>query len=173
MHNTIPLRVIVFGCGNVLLGDDGFGPEVIRRLQASTLFPDSVHMEDVGTGVREYLFDFVLDPDRAPGHLIILDAVDSKIHPPGTVFTITPAHIPAKKSHDFSLHQFPTVNLLQELSQHTGTCVHIIAAQVDHIPDKIAPGLSPLMKLAVKEAEKQVRQKITAILQPTGQGAGS
>ena len=59
------------------------------------------------------------------------------------------AGIPAKKIHDFSLHQFPTVNLLQELEENTGIEVLILAAQIEFIPTEIAPGLSPAMSKAV------------------------
>jgi len=157
LHNDAGSTISVFGCGNILIGDDGFGPAVIEELQSSHDFPDTVLIEDVGTGIREYLFDFLLAPNLAPKTLIILDAVDFKDRTPGEVFTITPGTIPAKKIHDFSLHQFPTVNLLQEIAEHTGSSVYIIAAQVEHIPDEIAPGLTPSMQNAVKEASVKVR----------------
>ena len=165
MHNSKVPVVSVFGCGNMLIGDDGFGPAVIADLQSGRDLPADVLIEDVGTGIREYLFDFILAPDLAPKELIILDAVDFQGRKPGEVFIITPEAIPAEKSHDFSLHQFPTVNLLQEIAEHTGAVVHIIAAQVEHIPDEIAPGLTPSMKNAVKEASEKVR-KLLAIICP-------
>ncbi len=166
-HNETGRKVTVFGCGNMLIGDDGFGPAVIEELQAGHGFPDTVLIEDVGTGIREYLFDFLLDPRLVPKTLIILDAVDFKGRIPGEVFTITPSTIPAEKIHDFSLHQFPTVNLLQEIAEHTGTTVHIIAAQVEHIPDEIAPGLTPSMQKAVKEASAKVKELLSVICPQT------
>lgn len=172
MHNTHSGRgqaVTVFGCGNILIGDDGFGPAVIEDLQSCHDLPDAVLIEDVGTGIREYLFDFLLSPDLVPKTLIILDAVDFKGRRPGEVFTITPATIPAEKIHDFSLHQFPTVNLLQEIAEHTGTAVHIIAAQVEHIPDEIAPGLTPAMEKAVKGASEKVKELLSIICPQTSE----
>lgn len=166
MHNKPPLKIAVFGCGNILLGDDGFGPAVIAELQADKRLADSVLLEDAGTGIREFLFDFILASELAPEHLIILDAVDFQDRKPGEVFTITPDTIPAKKIHDFSLHQFPTVNLLQELSEYIGIDVHIIAAQIEYIPHEIAPGLSSAMQLAVKEASKIVRRITAEICSP-------
>lgn len=166
-HNPQPHTVSVFGCGNILIGDDGFGPAVIEKIQSDWTTPDTVLIEDVGTGIREYLFDFLLAPNLAPKTLIILDAVDFKDRTPGEVFTITPGTIPAKKIHDFSLHQFPTVNLLQEIAEHTGATVHIIAAQVEHIPDEIAPGLTPSMQNAVKEASEKVKEMLSTICPQT------
>lgn len=160
MHKITSPEVAVFGCGNMLLGDDGFGPAVIARLEQKCMLPASVRVEDVGTGIREYLFDYMLAPDLAPEMLIILDAVDFSDRAPGEVFTITPDAIPAKKIHDFSLHQFPTVNLLRELAEYTDTSVHIVAARTEYIPDAISPGLTRTMQRAVREASEMVRHLI-------------
>lgn len=146
----------IFGCGNMIMGDDGFGPAVVERLNSDHLLPAGVEAIDAGTGVREYLFDYLLSAEGRPQTIIILDAVDFPGRRPGEVFRIDPADIPAKKIHDFSLHQFPTVNLLLELQQHTGIRVLILAGQVEHIPEEIAPGLTPAMSAAVSLACEEV-----------------
>lgn len=149
---------MIFGCGNLIMGDDGFGPTVIERLHQDYELPDDVHAIDADTGVREYLFDYLLSEEIRPRKIIIVDAVDFSDRRPGEVFEIHSSEIPAKKIHDFSLHQFPTVNLLQELEQHTGIKVLIIAAQVEFIPDEIAPGLTPAVSKAVSEACEKISQ---------------
>ncbi len=135
-------KVAVFGCGNLLLGDDGFGPAVIAELEKEYIFPRNVTLEDVGAGMGEYLFDSLLASDLAPDLLILLDAVDFEERRPGEVFTITPDSIPAKKIHDFSLRQFPTANLFKELAEYTGAALHIVAARTEYILDEIQPGLT-------------------------------
>jgi hydrogenase maturation protease len=45
---TTSSRVLVAGIGNVFLGDDGFGPEVARRLAADGQLPDGVEVADIG-----------------------------------------------------------------------------------------------------------------------------
>ncbi len=164
MHNHQAPKISVFGCGNVLLGDDGFGPAVIDELKDKYVFPGNVTLEDAGTGIREYLFDYLLAPDLAPDLIIILDAVNLEGRRPGKVSVIDPDSIPAKKIHDFSLHQFPTVNLLKELSEFTGTKIHIVAAQIEYIPDEIRPGLSQAMQQAVKDAGEKVSSIIKEII---------
>lgn len=144
--------IVIFGCGNLLMGDDGFGPAVIEALTTCYEIPETVEAVDAMTGVREYLFDYLLSEEGRPDHIIILDAVDFADRQPGDVFLIDSKSIPAKKIHDFSLHQFPTVNLLHELEQHTGILVTIIAAQAEYIPAEIEPGLSPSMTVAVSRA---------------------
>ncbi len=66
--------VLIFGCGNVLIGDDGFGPAVIDHLLANFDLPGGVAAFDVGTSARELLFDLVLMPDK-PKVIFIVDAV--------------------------------------------------------------------------------------------------
>jgi coenzyme F420 hydrogenase subunit delta len=141
------------------MGDDGFGPAVIDALNSTEYcLPDSVAAVDAGTNVREYLFDYLLAADGRPQRIIILDAVDFPDRKPGEVFTIASTSIPPLKIHDFSLHQFPTVNLLSELEEHTGMDVVILAAQVECIPDEIMPGLSPSMKQAIPVACEKILQ---------------
>jgi coenzyme F420 hydrogenase subunit delta len=144
--------VMIFGCGNLLMGDDGFGPAVVEALNTRYQLPDGVEAVDAMTGIREYLFDYLLTEEGRPEQIIILDAVDFPQRHPGEVFFIDSQSIPAKKIHDFSLHQFPTVNLLHELEQHTGIQVTIIAAQAEYIPAEIEPGLTPSMNDAVSRA---------------------
>lgn len=140
------------------MGDDGYGPAVVDELNSRHTLPEGVEAIDVGTCVREYLFDYVLSAEGRPDKIIILDAVDFPDRKPGDVFLMDTSAIPPKKIHDFSLHQFPTVNLLVELEQHTGIRVYILAAQVECIPDEITPGLSPAMSAAVSVACEKILQ---------------
>ncbi len=153
---------VIFGCGNLIMGDDGFGPAVIEELNTSYDLPENVLAVDAGTGIREFLFDYLLAAESRPQRLIVLDAVDCADRDPGDVFAIKPSSIPTKKIHDFSLHQFPTVNLLAELADHTDTDVMVLAAQVDYIPSEIEPGLSPKMREAVPAACEKVIEILTA-----------
>ena len=117
--------VLIFGCGNILWGDDGFGPAVIECLNEKYHLPDDVLALDVGTSIRDILFDLILS-DKKPQQLIIIDAVGYPDRQPGEVFEIPVEGIPETKVSDFSLHQFPTVNMLQELKEHSGIKVKII-----------------------------------------------
>ena len=162
-HNSdkedTPPAVVIFGCGNVLLGDDGFGPAVIAALQPCQL-PERVSAIDVGTGIREYLLDYLMLPTLRPELLIVVDAGYEPGEKPGQVRRCDPAAIPAQKIHDFSLHQFPTVNLLRELQEETGITVVLFIAQTSAVPDHIAPGLSPPMLAAVEEAGQQILRMV-------------
>ena len=150
------ISTVIFGCGNVVMGDDGYGPAVVDALNSRYRLPPGVEAIDAGTGIREYLFDYILTAEGRPERIIVLDAVDFPYRRPGDVFIMDTSAIPPKKIHDFSLHQFPTVNLLVELEQHTGVRVVILAAQVESIPEEITPELSPAMAAAVSVACEKV-----------------
>jgi len=154
--------VVIFGCGNCIMGDDGFGPAVIEELSTHHILPEYSTAIDAGTGIREYLFDFLLSPEGRPDRILVLDAVDQAGRAPGEIFTLSPSLIPTQKIHDFSLHQFPTVNLLQEIEEHTDIAVDVLVAQIESIPDEIQPGLSASMKDAVPVACEKILQMVSA-----------
>lgn len=147
-------RVLILGCGNVLLGDDGFGPAVIEELQKHDL-PDWAHAEDVGTSVRDVLFNITV-LERRPEHLIVIDAVERAGRQAGEVFEISVDEIPEKKIIDYSFHQFPTTNLLKELQDNCGIKVTIIAAQTTGKLEAVQPGLSDPVEKAVRQAAAKV-----------------
>ncbi|MDI6852426.1 MAG: hydrogenase maturation protease [Deltaproteobacteria bacterium] len=151
--------ILIFGCGNILLGDDGFGPAVVKRLNDNHALPEHALALDMGTGVREVLFDLILSESK-PEKIIIVDAVDHPGRQPGEVFEIAVEDIPAKKIADFSLHQFPTVNMLKELKDHTGIDITILAAQVQEIPEELREGLTPPLAAAVEEACRRILRNI-------------
>ncbi len=152
-------KIAIFGCGNILFGDDGAGPAVIKALEKEEL-PEYLHLEDAGTGIREILFDYLLEPAIRPALIIIVDSVDFPGAKPGQIFDLRPFDIPRKKLHDFSLHQFPTVNMLAELEEATDTKVRIMAIQAENIPNEVMPGLSRPVAKAVKRLTEKILDAI-------------
>jgi coenzyme F420 hydrogenase subunit delta len=151
-------EILVLGCGNILFGDDGFGPEVVDYLRANFTIPKGVGVINAGLSVREILFNITLSEKR-PKKIIIVDAVDFG-RTAGEVFELDVSELPLKKIDDFSMHQLPTSNLLNELKNMCGVEVRIISTQVDHIPEEVSPGLSPV----VKDSIPVVCEKILQVL---------
>jgi coenzyme F420 hydrogenase subunit delta len=151
-------RVLVLGCGNVLFGDDGFGPAVVEWLEKHCRVPDDVCVLDAGTGVRTILFTVTLSEHR-PAKVIVVDAVDATRRP-GELFTLSIDELPPRKIDDFSLHQLPTSNLLKELRDLCGVEVSIVSCQVTTIPDSVCPGLSDALQRAVPKACEMVLAQI-------------
>lgn len=143
---------VIYGVGNMVMGDDGVGPEIIAELQRRACLPSDVNAVDADTGVREYLFDYLLTEVGRPDRIILIDAVDMEGHKPGEVFNLAIDEIPENKIHNFTLHQFANVNLLAELLDNTDMKIIFLAVQVKDIPDEISPGLSEPVAEAVSTA---------------------
>ena len=72
-------RVLIAGIGNVLLGDDGVGPYVVRQLESAYSFDEGVQLEDLGTPALDFI-DHIAGLDA----LIVVDSVDNG-KTPGTI----------------------------------------------------------------------------------------
>ena len=73
-------RALIGGVGNVLLGDDGFGPYVVQLLDSLYSFGDNVELADLGTPALDLTHRIVgLDL------LILVDSIAAD-QPPGTLF---------------------------------------------------------------------------------------
>jgi hydrogenase maturation protease len=79
-----PKRILVTGVGNVFLGDDGFGVEVVRRLAGREL-PEDVEVADFG--IRGMDLIYALQEDYEV--VIFVDAAP-RGEEPGTVYLLEP-----------------------------------------------------------------------------------
>jgi hydrogenase maturation protease len=77
-------RVLVAGVGNIFLGDDGFGVEVVRRL-AEREMPEGVEVKDFG--IRGMDLAYALQEDYEA--VVFVDAAP-RGEEPGTVYLIEP-----------------------------------------------------------------------------------
>ena len=152
-------RVLILGVGNVLFGNDGFGPEVIDFLTRNFAIPDDVYIIDVGTGARKVLFTISLSETR-PQEIVIVDAVDwgQEI---GSVSEIPVEALPITKMDDFSLHQVPTSNMLRELQDDCGVKVTVLVCDVGPIPQVIEPGLSRNIQQSVIQACQEISTRFS------------
>jgi hydrogenase maturation protease len=76
--------ILVAGIGNIFLGDDAFGVEVVRRLAGRNL-PESVRVTDFG--IRGFDLSYALQDAYA--HTILVDACPHG-EAPGTLYVIEP-----------------------------------------------------------------------------------
>jgi hydrogenase maturation protease len=69
-------KVLIGGIGNVLLGDDGVGPYVVRHLAARYEFEDGVEIADLGTPALD-----LIDQLTANDAVIFIDSIDTEAVP--------------------------------------------------------------------------------------------
>src|SRR5262245_60417721 len=81
-------RMLIAGIGNIFLGDDGFGPEVAKRLGGVSL-PGWVRVADYGISGMHLAYDLADDYEAA----ILIDAAP-RGDKPGTVTVLAPTPPP-------------------------------------------------------------------------------
>jgi hydrogenase maturation protease len=77
-------RVLIAGIGNVFLGDDGFGVEVVKRLATRDL-PEGVEVADFGIRGMDLAYALLDDYD-----LVVFVDATPRGRDPGTVYLIEP-----------------------------------------------------------------------------------
>ena len=152
-------RILVAGIGNIFLGDDGFGCEVVRRLGEADL-PEGVRVVDYGIRGLHLAYDLVdgwdvlylVDalPDRgSPGRLEILQVRPEDLGPGGP-----DAHAMAPDA---------VLASLETLGGRLPPTV-LVGAQIADIGDRI--GLSDAMENAVPEAVEAIQALLREIAFP-------
>lgn len=147
---------ILLGIGNVLWADEGFGPQVVARLQERNNLPPHVELVDGGTQGL-YLLPLVQDAAR----LIVFDAVDFG-RPPGEMVVLRDGEIPAFfGQRPLSLHQtgFTDVLAAAELTGRQPQAITLIGVQYANI-DIWGGGLSPAIAAAIDQAIEIGRREL-------------
>jgi hydrogenase maturation protease len=155
------MDVRVIGLGNVLMGDDGLGPYVVKTLEARYAFPPDVTLVDAGTPGLD-LVPFLVDADV----VILIDTVKSS-ECPGTVRTydkgvlmkhapqprLSP-HDPGVKQTlmmlDFAGHAPREVLLVGVVPQWVATCPHLSEPVKAAVPLAIERVLYELKRLGLR-----------------------
>jgi len=70
--------------------------------------------------------------------------------------------IPETKIVDYSVHQYPTTNMLKGIQDQCGVKVSIVAGQVAGQLEEVRPGLSKPMRTAVIKAAEKVIELLKA-----------
>lgn len=91
--------VLVIGCGNLLRGDDGVGPILVRRLFELGV-PSGMRLADGGTAGMDVAF--AMDGAR---EVVIVDACKSG-SPPGEIFELPGEEVETPALEAINLHNF-------------------------------------------------------------------
>jgi hydrogenase maturation protease len=143
-----PPRVLVAGLGNIFLGDDAFGVEVVKRLSVMTL-PEDVRVVDVG--IRSVHLAYELR-ERTYETVILIDAV-SKGGEPGALYVLEPENDEDTRSVRVTDgHAIHPENIIALVRQLGGRLPRLIVVGCE--PFRIGPdaGLSPPVAAAVDDA---------------------
>ncbi len=145
------MDVRIIGIGNVLMGDDGFGPYVVKTLEALYEFPADVSIVDAGTPGLD-LSPFLMNADV----IILVDAVKASgeagsVRTYGREDLVRPGVTPRLGPHDPALAQ--TLTTL-DLAGTGPKAVILVGAVAERVTT--GPGLTAPMRTAVPAAIERV-----------------
>jgi len=143
--------VLVAGIGNLFLSDDGFGPEVVRRLAAEDELPAQAKIVDYGIRGLHLAYDLLDGYDA----LVLVDALPGD-GPAGsiTVLEVGPDDL---GSGDFDPHGMAPVAVLASVRRLGGSLppTYVIGCRPENLDEGI--GLSDVVTAAIPQAVDAVR----------------
>jgi hydrogenase maturation protease len=151
----VSATVLVAGIGNLFLSDDGFGPEVVRRLGTADDLPPNVKVVDYGIRGMHLAYD-LLDGYAA---LVLVDALPGE-GAPGEI-TVLEVSDEDLGSGDFDPHGMAPVAVLASVQQLGGRLppTYVVGCRPATVEDGI--GLSSAVAAAVPRAMDAVRALLT------------
>jgi hydrogenase maturation protease len=159
--------VLVAGIGNIFLTDDGFGPEVVRRLVGRDL-PDGVKVVDYGIRGMHLAYDLLEGYDG----LVIIDAMARQGQPGDVeVLEVGPEDLGAG---EFDAHGMEPVSVLASLATMGGELppTFVVGCQPADVADGM--GLTLPVEAAVEPAITAVMAVLTEQLaRPSHDGNSS
>jgi hydrogenase maturation protease len=161
-----PPRILVAGVGNIFLGDDGFGVEVVRHLSCRREFPAGVNVVDFG--IRGYDLAFALMDGY--DHVILVDACPWG-KTPGDVFVIEPDIEHESDSATFDAHDMHPLQVLRLARAQGATLKNVLIVGCEPVtlgPPEGQMGLSPDVQAAVVQAATVVELLIAKFLNGGG-----
>ena len=151
-------RVLIVGIGNLLMGDDGFGPEVIMALEKESL-KENIELRDMGiagittaTELEDYdivIFVDAMNVDEEPGSLRMIKIDVEEISPEE-----------ALNLSRFSIHELSLETVLK-LSKAIGTLpeeVYILGCQPENLD--VGHDLTPKVRNAIPKAIREIQNLV-------------
>ncbi|WP_210085656.1 hydrogenase maturation protease [Mycobacterium sp. OAE908] len=156
--------ILVAGIGNIFLGDDGFGPEVIRHAPQRVTDP-RVRLVDYGIRGMHLAYD-LLDGCEA---LVLIDAIPSR-GSPGAVHVFEADHESLTAATGLDAHAMDPTAVFASLNALGGTPPYtvVIGCEAADVDEGI--GLSPAVAAAIPEAVRALEDVIARLLQPVKGG---
>jgi len=148
-------NIKVLGIGNILVGDDGFGPRVLEELGKRQI-PQNVELIDAGVGGMAIL-SWIEDADK----IIIIDSVQTGNEPAGTVYRFTDKEMPPSDMFMLSLHDLnlvDTINIGRVVQKMPGEII-IYGVEVVRLAE-FTREMSPEVEAAVTEVADLVMEEI-------------
>ncbi|WP_280829908.1 hydrogenase maturation protease [Mycobacterium sp. OTB74] len=152
-------RILVAGIGNIFLGDDGFGSEVLRHVNCTEL---GVRLTDYGIRGMHLAYDLLAEWDA----LVLVDAIPCR-GAPGTVHVFEADHQSLTAAIGLDAHAMDPATVFASLNALGGTAPFtvIVGCEVSDVDDRM--GLSDVVAAAVPAAARTVENVVADLLDRT------
>ena len=151
-------KILVAGIGNIFLGDDGFGPEVIRRVPAHVTGPQ-VTVVDYGIRGLHLAYDLLDGYDA----MVLVDALPDR-GAPGALRVFEADHDTLAGTVGVDAHAMDPAAVFASLAALGGVPPYtvVIGCEVGDVDERM--GLSPAVAAAVDEAAAAVEEIVGRLL---------
>jgi hydrogenase maturation protease len=151
-------RILIAGIGNIFLGDDGFGSEVMRHVCGRVNGSDGVRATDYGIGGMHLAYDLLEDWDA----LVLVDAIPNR-GSPGTVHMFEADHESPDGPAGLDAHSMDPVAVFASLRALGGTPPRtiVVGCEVADVSERM--GLSEPVEAAVPEALRAVDSAVALL----------
>jgi hydrogenase maturation protease len=152
------VRILVAGIGNIFLGDDGFGSEVVRRVTVQ-LGNMGVRAVDYGIGGMHLAYDLLDDWDA----LVLVDAIPSRGRP-GALHGFQADHEPDSAATRLDAHSMDPAAVFDSLKALGGEPPYtvVVGCEVGSVDEGI--GLTEAVAGAVPRAIDAVEKVVAGLL---------
>ncbi|PEG33287.1 peptidase M52 [Mycolicibacterium agri] len=157
-------RILVAGIGNIFLGDDGFGSEVMRHVPQRLGGP-RVQLVDYGIRGMHLAYD-LLDGCEA---LVLVDAIPCR-GAPGTIHVFEADHESLAATAGLDAHAMDPAAVFASLKALGGTPPYtvVVGCEAANVDEGI--GLSEEVTVAVPAAVRAIEDVIARLLEPVRKG---
>ena len=155
-------RILVAGIGNAWLKDDGFGGEVVKRLESREL-PEGAAVFDFGTGGLDLAYEVMRGYDA----LLLID-VSRQGGEPGTLYVLEPDPEdyarPIEDGEMISPHGMDPQTVLRFVNAVGGFSGKVVVVACEPGPlEDLSVGLSTEVEAVVERAIEVVLQQIAEL----------
>jgi len=166
MAEYLEKEILVLGCGNILLADDGFGFAVVQRLNElksshPVLESEEIGIIDAGTGASHFILSLIDEESRVK-KVIIIDIIDYGLEP-GEMTKLYPEDLPKIPKYHIDAHDMPLAGMLTEMNEKYGIEIVVVGCQYKYLSapdiclelsDEVTASINKAAEMVLEELEK-------------------
>ena len=158
-------RILVAGIGNIFLGDDGFGSEVVRNTELPEDDPN-VRVLDYGIRGMHLAYDLLEEWDT----LVLIDAIPSR-GKPGTLHVFQAEHESGSDTPGLDAHGMDPAAVFASLRALGGNPPYTVVVGCEAGSVEEGMGLTEPVANAVPRAARAVEEIVAALQSPAPSAA--